>query len=348
MTVLVTGAAGFLGSHVTDLLVASGERPRVLIRPGESVTAPTGADLEIHVGDLTDRAVLEAALNGVQRVLHCAARTGPWGAEAEYERTNVRGLETLVRMALAAGVQRLVHVSSATVHGVDVRGAADENAPLREEPNPYCRSKVAGERLLERLIRDEGAPVTIVRPGWIYGPRDAASFGRIARMIDQRQMVMAGAGRNHLPLIYVRDAARGVLLASQAMPAAGRCYLLVNDEPVTQREFVGAIAAELGAPPPTRHIPYRLGLMLGALAEGAGRLLGGRRPPPVTRFGMKLLGGENRFVITRARQELGFSPLVEMAEGVSRSVEWYRGAHGVAGAAPSARDAGTSMEEARA
>ena len=106
----------------------------------------------------------------------------------------MRGLETLVRTALAAGVRRLVHVSSATVHGIDVHGAADEDAPLREEPNPYSRSKVAGERLLERMIRDERAPVTIVRPGWIYGPRDTASFGRIARMIDEGKMVMAGIG----------------------------------------------------------------------------------------------------------------------------------------------------------
>ena len=106
--------------------------------------------------------------------------------------------------------------------------------------------------------------------------------------------------------------------------AAGRSYLLVNDEPVTQTDFLGAIAAELGAPVPRRRIPYRLGLMLGALAEAGGRLLGRQEPPPVTRFGIQLLGGENRFSIARARQEIGFSPLVDVADGVRRSVEWFR------------------------
>jgi nucleoside-diphosphate-sugar epimerase len=183
---------------------------------------------------------------------------------------------------------------------------------------------VAGERLLERMIRNEQAPVTIVRPGWIYGPRDTASFERLARLIDDGKMVMAGAGRNHLPLIYVRDVARGMLLAGDAERAAGRCYLLVNDEPVTQRDFLGAIAAELGAPVPRRRIPYRLGLMLGALAETGGRLLGREEPPPVTRFGIQLLGGENRFDITRARREIGFLPVVDVADGVRRSVEWFR------------------------
>jgi 2-alkyl-3-oxoalkanoate reductase len=324
MTVLVTGAAGFLGSHVTDLLVERGERPRLLVRPGESVGGLSDADVEIHHCDIGDRPSLEVALKHVDRVLHCAARTGPWGPETAYWKTNVSGLETLVRTALTAGVRRFVHVSSITVHGNDVGGAADESAPLREERNPYSRSKVAGELLLERMIRKGGAPVTIVRPGWIYGPRDAASFARIARMIDMRKLILVGSGENHLPLIYARDAARGVLLASEAGPAAGRAYLLVNDEAVTQRDFVAAIASELDVPAPTRHIPYTLGLMLGAGAEDVGRWTRKRHPPPVTRYGVQLLGGDNRFIITRARRELRFEPLVDLAEGVRSSVDWYR------------------------
>ena len=326
MTVLVTGGAGFLGSHVTQLLVESGERPRVLVRPGEGVARLADADVEIHWGDLTDPATLSAALSGADRILHCAARTGPWGPQAEYERTNVRALETLVRTAIAAGVRRLVHVSSITVHGNDVGGTADENAPLREEPNPYSRSKVTGERLLERMIRDEGAPVTIVRPGWIYGPGDQASFGRLAQRIADGRMLMVGRGDNHVPLIYVRDAARGVLLASEADEAAGRAYLLVNDEPVTQRDYLGAIAAQLCVPAPTRRIPYPVAVLLGATAENLGRLTRRQQPPPVMRYGLQLLGGENRFIISRARHELGFSPQVDLAEGVRRSVEWYRDA----------------------
>jgi nucleoside-diphosphate-sugar epimerase len=306
--VLVTGATGLLGSHVTEQLLTRGERPRVLR------------------GDVGDRAAVAAAVRGVDRVIHCAARTGPWGPEAVYQRTNVLGLETLVRAAMAAGVRRVVHVSSITVHGNDVGGVADESAPLRCEPNPYSRSKVAAERLLRRMIREDGAPVAIVRPGWIYGPRDRSSFARLARMIEQGRMVMVGGGHNTLPLIYAADAARGVLLASEAEQAEGRSYLLVNDEPVTQRDFVSAIAAELGAPAPTWHIPYKLGLCVGAVGEGLGRLARTRRPPPFMRYGMQLLGGENRFDITRARRELGFTPLVGLAEGVRRSVEWYRAA----------------------
>jgi nucleoside-diphosphate-sugar epimerase len=324
MTVLVTGAAGFLGSHVIELLRERGERPRVLVRPGDALTERAGGDLDIRSADVGDRAALEAAVSGVDRIIHCAARTGPWGPAAEYENTNVRALKTLVEVAVAAGVRRLVHVSSITVHGTDVRGEADETAPLKAESDPYSRSKVAAERLLERMSQDDAAPVAIVRPGLIYGPRDTNSFARFARLIERGKMPIIGSGHNHVPLIYVTDVARALLLVSEADHAAGRAYLLVNDERVTQVDYFTAIAGQLGVKPPRVHIPYRLALALGAAAEAAGHLARMQQAPPIMRFGLQQIGGENRFLISRARSELGFCPQVSLADGVRQSIAWYR------------------------
>jgi nucleoside-diphosphate-sugar epimerase len=324
MKVLVTGAAGLLGSYVADLALERGDAVRVLVRPGDNVSRLAKAGAEVCRGDLTDLPSLEAAVDGVDRVLHCAARTGPWGPEIEYELVNVRGSKMLLEAAMAAGVQRFVHVSSVTAHGVDICGTADETSPLRGGSDPYSRTKVAGEQLLQQMIRDKGAPVTIVRPGIIYGPRDTNSFGRFARLVEQGKMVIIGSGNNHLPLIYVKDVAQGVLLASEAEQAVGRAYLLVNDEPITQHDYFTTIARELGVAPPSRHIPYRLALALGAVAEMGGHLMRMKQPPPLMRFGVKQIGGENRFVISRARCELGFSPQVNLAEGVRQGIAWYR------------------------
>ena len=324
MTTLITGATGLVGSHLIDLLLERDERVRALVCPGDSVKRLTQANVEICWGDLSDRTSLGAAVRGVDRVLHCAARTGPWGLQEAYRMVNVRGLQTLASLALAAGVQRFVHVSSITVHGNDVRGSADETAPLRVEANPYSRSKVAGERLLWHMIREQSAPLTIVRPGWVYGPRDTASFSRFARMIQRGRMVVIGSGRNHVPLIYARDVAQGIVLASEAPRAVGRAYLLVSDEPVTQIDYLGAIAAGLGVPPPHLRIPYHLALAFGTIAETAGHLSHQRLYPPLMRYGVQLLGGENRFDNKRARQDLGFSPQVKLVEGVRRTMDWYR------------------------
>jgi nucleoside-diphosphate-sugar epimerase len=323
VTVLVTGATGLLGSHIVDLLVQHGERVRALARPGSDIQRLVALGVDVRFGDLGNQQSLKAVVCGVERVLHCAARTGPWGPEIAYKRANVLGLRALVGAADAAGVRRFVHVSSITVHGNDVQGAADETAPLRSEPNPYSRTKVEGEQLLMELIHERGAPITIVRPGWIYGPRDFASFARFATLIRDGRMVMIGSGANHIPLIYVGDAAEGVILASAAQDAIGRAYLLVNDERITQRDYFTAIANELGAPAPSKHVPYRAALALGATAELVGSLARLQRPP-LTRYGMQLLGGENRFIITKARQELGFAPRVMLADGVRQSVAWYR------------------------
>jgi nucleoside-diphosphate-sugar epimerase len=326
--VLVTGAAGLLGSHVAELAQEEWYASvRVLVRPGEDVSWLEHAGVEVARGDLTDRATLQAAVRDVDRVLHCAARMGPWGPQAEYDAVNVRGPGTLLEAAMAAGVQRFVHVSSIDVHGLVVGDGVDETAPYSTERDPYSRSKIAGELVIREMIERRGAPATIVRPGLIYGPRDTNSFARFARLVEKGRMPIIGSGNNALPLIYVRDVARGVLLAGEVPHAVGHAYLLVNDEPVRQRDYFDAIAKELGVPPPRLHIPYPVALALGAAAETAGHLTRRKRPPPLMRFGLKQVGGENRFVIARARRELGFSPQVNLAEGVRQSVLWYLGKH---------------------
>ncbi len=324
MAVLVTGAGGFVGGHLVDILVERGESVRILARPGEDVARLVKAGVEVCRGDLTDRSVLEDAVDGVERVLHCAARTGPWGPLAEYEQVNVYGSKLLIEAAMTAGVRRIVHISSITVHGLDVRGTVDETAPLHSGPDPYSRTKIASERVLQQMIRDKGAPVAIVRPGLIYGPRDSNSFGRFAKLVEQGKMILIGPGSNHLPLIYVRDVAEGIVLASEVEQAVGNAYLLVNDEPVTQRDYYNAMAKELGVPPPRLHIPYRAALAIGATSEMVGHLTHKKQPPPLMRFGLMQIGGENRFVISRARNELGFSPQVNLADGVRQGIAWYR------------------------
>ena len=322
--VLVTGATGLLGSHMVDTLLAHGDCVRALVRPGEVADGLARPGVEICRGDLCDPASLQRAVAGMDRVINCAARTGVWGPRGEYEITNVRGVEVLLDAALAAGVRRFLHVSSIAVLGADVHGSADEAAPLRLDPNPYSWSKVMGEKVVEHAIRQRHAPATIIRPGWIYGPRDMGSFMRFARMIQQGKMVLIGSGNNHIPLVYVSDVAEGILLASQAPEAVGKIYILVNDEPVTQREYLDQIAAELGVRGPTRRIPYRVAVSLGVIAQAVGHLSRRIQPPPLSRYGVQLLGGENRFVITRARKELDFSPRVNLAEGVRESVAWFR------------------------
>lgn len=324
MLSLVTGASGLLGSHVVELLAERGDEIRAFVNGDAGAPVSQRSNVEIYRGDLRDPQTIRGAVRGVQRVFHCAAKTGPWGPLAEYEAINVRGLATLLDSSLEAGVERFVHVSSVTVHGNDVRGEADETAPYHHEPNPYSQSKVRGEQLLVEAIQNRGAPIVIVRPGWIYGPRDVGSFARFASLINLGKMVVIGSGTNHLPLVYVRDVAEGIVLAAESPRALGKSYVIVNDERVTQRHYLNLIAAELKVAPPTRRVPYRVALTLGLASEIAGRMTRRSTPPPLMRYGVQMLGGENRFVIRRARQDLGFVPKTNVADGVRHSIAWCR------------------------
>ena len=146
MKVCVTGAAGFLGGHLTDMLVERGDEVRALVLPGEDVEfLQRLPGVEIVCGDVTDGKSLRQAVRGARRVYHLAAKTGPWGPEKVYWEVNVNGLERLVNAALEAGVERIVHTSSITVYGHHLRGVVSEEHPLRAEDNPYSRTKVAGE-----------------------------------------------------------------------------------------------------------------------------------------------------------------------------------------------------------
>jgi nucleoside-diphosphate-sugar epimerase len=325
--VLVTGAAGFLGGHLVDMLVERGDDVRALVRPVEDTShLRTLQGVEIVQGDLTDSASLRRVVQGVQCVYNVAAKTGPWGLEDVYRAVNVQGLADLIHASMDAGVQRIVHTSSITVYGHHLHGIVTEEDAFHAEDNPYSRTKIAGEKLIANLVKDEGAPVVIVRPGWIYGPRDMASFGRFVSLVESGKSFIIGSGKNIVPSVYVRDVAQGLIKAGDAGDTAiGQAYTIANDQRVTQAHYLNTIADCLQAPHVSLHLPYSA-LYTGArMAELAWQAMGRRNAasPPVTTYGITLLGGNQLFSIDKARRELGYKPEYDIQRGVAEGVQWY-------------------------
>jgi len=325
--VLVTGAAGFLGGHLVDMLVERGDEVRAMVRPVEDASHLRSLpNVEIVYGDMTNVASLKNAVTGVERVYNVAAKTGPWGLEATYKAANVWGVADLIQCAMDAGVQRIVHTSSITVYGHHLHGIVTEDHPYRAEDNPYSRTKIEGEKLIADLVKNQGAPVVVVRPAWIYGPRDNASFGRFVSLVESGKGFLIGSGRNIVPTVYVRDVAQGLIKAGDAGEfAVGRAYTLADDRRVTQEEYLNTIADFLQVDHISRKFPY-IGLYsAGRTAELVWQALGRRdaAPPPVTTYGITLLGGNQEFSIDRARHELGYAPEFDIIRGVSEGVKWY-------------------------
>jgi nucleoside-diphosphate-sugar epimerase len=327
MKVLVTGAAGFLGGHLIDMLVERGDEVRAMVRPVEDTSyLRTVPNIEIVNGDLTDPASLKRAVQGVERVYNIAAKTGPWGPEAVYRAINVKGVSDLIYASMDAGVKRIVHTSSITVYGHNLSGLVTESHPFHAEDNPYSRTKITGEKMIDSLVNDKNAPVIIVRPGWIYGPRDKASFAKYVGMVESKKLFFFGSGKNIVATVYVRDVAQGLIKAGDADDRfVGRAYNLCNDEWITQEEYLNTIAEALGMDPLLIHAPFTPLYAAGRSAELAWRALGRQNaaPPPLTTYGITLQGRDQQFSIQRAREDLGYAPEYDIKRGVAEGVKWY-------------------------
>jgi nucleoside-diphosphate-sugar epimerase len=322
---VITGATGLLGSHLAEQLVARGERVRALVRDSSDTSFLKPLGIEFATADLNKPATLAAALDGADIVYHCAARVGDWGTWPAFQEAVIDATGNILDACRAVQVGRVLHVSSIIVYG-HPRERVDrftEEEPLGQNlwlwGDYYCRAKIAAEE----LCRAYPGALTIVRPSWIYGPRDRTSLPRVFKALEAHRAAIVGNGHNLLNIIYASDVADGAIRAANSSAAVGRAYNLSSEGEVTQRQFLTMLTTALGRGPVRLRFPYRLAFAGGFLAELVARAIRLRRPPHFTRYVVALIGRSTRFSIERARKELGWSPQVAAAEGLKRTLEWY-------------------------
>ena len=337
MDVLITGGNGLLGRHVVAALQDRGDSVRVLTLAAEDTRWLERRGVAVYRGDIRRPETLTAPMGGVRAVLHLAGMMGVWRPMEDYHAVNVTGTGNVCRAALAEGIARFVHVSSWTVYGMDLGELVREDFLLRPFREPYAVTKAAGDIMVQRMIAEDHLPAVIVRPGTFFGPGDHLHFGRMADRLHAGRGVIVGRGDNALPFVYVTDVVQGLLLALDCEHAVGQAYNITNDQPLTQQQFLEAIAHETGASLPRIHVPYQALYAAGAAAEQLAPLTRSQRQPVVTRLGVKLFGTDNRHAIDKARRELGYRPLVDLRDGVRLAATWYRGqGHSAGSPAPAA------------
>jgi len=325
---LVTGATGLLGSHIVEQLRRRHRPVRVLVRPNADVTWLRTQGVEFAEGDLCDRPSLRRACQGVECVYHSAARVGDWGPWEEFVAITIEGTRNLIDAAAEAGVRRFIHISSISVYGyVDGAGVVlDETAPLGARLHRwsyYSRAKIAAEQLVWEAHRAGRIRATVIRPSWLYGPRDRATIGRLVRAIQSGSARLIGGGDNRLNVVHAANVAEAAILAADSERAVGEAYNCSNDGVLTQREYFNLIAQALGAPPVTRSVPYRVAHAAAFLLECIGHLLKRKRPPLVTRYAVWLIGRRSFFETRKAREQLGWRSTIPYHEGIPATVEWY-------------------------
>lgn len=324
MTVLVTGATGFLGSAVARLLLARGDEVRVLVRPHSAGANIEGLPVAIAYGDLRDSASLLAACRGCSALYHVAADYRLWVRDtSELYQSNVEGTRALMLAALEAGVERVVYTSSVATLGYHRDGRpADEDTPVTVDDmiGHYKRSKFLAEKVVDELVVSHRLPAVIVNPSTPIGPRDIkptptgrvvrdAALGRIPAFVD-----------TGLNVAHVDDVAYGHLLAFDR-GVIGRRYIL-GGEDMSLRAILSLVARLCGRKPPTIELPRRLVYPVAWVQEWVARLSNGPEPQ-VTMDGLKMAAKKMYFDSGRARRELGYESR-PAGEAIADAVAWFR------------------------
>ncbi len=269
-------------------------------------------------------------MDGVEAVYHLAAKVSDWGPWSAFRQITIGGTRNVLEAAAQANVARFLHVSTDGVYAFRYLGRRmTEETPLETRFawwDYYRRSKLAAERLAWRYHGEGRLAVTAVRPGLVLGERDRATLPGLTMFLRSKTAMYFGDGGNRLPYVYGGDVAAGCVLAATSPDAGGEAYNLASGEAVTQRDLFAAVADEFGLPLPRRSMPLLVGHGI-ALAMELSSVLGGRRwRPPMSRFGITLVGADYVEDAAKAERELGWQAATPMREAVRRAAEWQRAA----------------------
>lgn len=319
MRVLVTGAGGFIGSHLVHSQLAQGNTVRAADLAVEQLDFLAGHPrLETVRGDITDNGQAGALVDGIDVVYHLAsAHLDVSQPQSHYHRVNVAATGQLLSAARAAGVRRFVHVSSNGVLGDIEQLPADETTPCHPT-NVYERTKLLGEQAALAFSHDTGFPVVVARPAWVYGPR-CPRTARLLRAVGRGRFVMFGSGQTLRHPIYATDAVQGLELCAEC-GEPGSVYFLAGERAVSLEELVQTMASVLGVRLRVLRLPVALGITGGYLAQSAFRLLG--RRPPISRRTIDFFVKDNAYNTGKAQRELGFRPFTDLPTGMRQTVRW--------------------------
>ncbi len=322
---LVTGATGFVGSHVVSQLLARGEKVRVLVRPASPAKNLQGMEVETARGDLTDRASLKAAMAGCRRVYHLAADYRLWAAEpSALYLNNVVGTRNVLEIAREAKVERLLYTSTVGALGHAHNGAAsvsaNEQTPvtLAQMIGHYKRSKFLAEAEVMAAAR-AGLPVVIVNPSTPVGSRDIKPTPTGQMIVDFLNGRMPAYVETGLNLIDVEDVAAGHLLAMEK-GQVGQRYILGHRN-LSLKEILDLLAKVSGRPAPTVRLPHAVALGVAAVSTLGSWVT--RRPPLVSWESVRMSRKKMFFDSSKAVRELGL-PQGSVEEALSKAVHWFR------------------------
>ncbi len=330
MRFLITGATGFIGGHVVEGCRQRDHAVSVIVRPTSNTAELERLGVTLYRGELTDLALVRAAVTEADVIIHCAAKVGDWGPVEEFRSVNVEALRVLLDACKGQALARFIHLSSLGVYAPRHHYGTDESVPAcLHHRDGYSQSKAEAEQLALRYYQDFGVPVVILRPGFVYGPRDRTVLPRLIEALRRRAVRYPGArGARALNTIYVGNLVHTIFLAVESEQAVGQVYNLTDGEFVSKRRFIETIADAMGLPHPHLMPPLWLAWLVTWVTERLAKLRGAREAPIFNFTRLKFLGLSLDFSIEKAQRELGYRPRRSFDDAMAETMEWYKKNYG--------------------
>ena len=322
----VTGATGMVGSHLARRLLDEGWRVRALVRPTSDTALLASWGVDLVEGDVGDPAgAFTPHLDDVDYVFHCAAVISDWAPLDEMVRINVEGTRHLAEAAIACGrLKRFVYLSSMVVFGMNPQRDFDETAPLIHTGDHYNLTKIRAEKLIHRFVQERGLQATIIRPPYVYGPRDRQLLPRVLASLQNGQFRFIGSGRTPFSLVSVANVVEVLFLAGTRPDVVGEVFLVTDGEPITRERFIEIICEETGYAKPAGHVPTWMVRLVCPVVEGIYSLRRATEPPLVNKFRLKFMATPLTYDIGKARRILGYEPKACTEESLRGTLSWFR------------------------
>ena len=324
MRVLVTGASGFIGSHLVPALRESGHTVTALVRSSSDTTLLDELGVETRIGDLGDPGSLSGVAEGVDAIIHLAAYYRFYGEKEQYTRINVEGTLSLAEVAKKAGVNHFIYCSSAEAIG-PVEGIGDEQS----KPNPqykYGVSKLTAEKKLNELQGDKPW-ITVIRPSGVYGPRNVDDVSYWFVMSQAKGGILSkfivGSGESLIQFVHVSDIVQGFIKALENPDASkGETFIISENHAYSYKEVYSIIAELLGKTPPKLHLPPWLAKLSIAPVEFFNKLTG-REDFMWHTATVDSVMSNRAYSIDKAVKLLGYNPRYDLRTGLAETIKWY-------------------------
>lgn len=322
MKILVTGATGFTGKALTRRLIDDGHQVIALdYKEGLKTDEIRRWGAEVHIGSVTDAALVKRLMPGVDIVQHLAAAFRELNVpDSYYEEVNVGGTRNVLEAALQAGVRKFVYCSTCGVHGNIEKPPSGEDAPIAPA-DYYQRTKYEAEPVVLEYYR-KGLAATILRPAAIYGPGDPERFFMIYKRVASGTFPMFGDGRTLYHPLYIDNLVDALVLAMEPGKGLGEAYLVADEEYVEIEDLVRRVATSMGVSVRIPHYPVWPVVAVGHIMETLCRPF--KVTPPIFPRRVDWFRQNRAFRIDKAKRDLGYAPAVPLDEGLRLTFEWYQ------------------------